>query len=87
MYGVNVYSELAFAGDPDIISLQVNNEIVINNVIWWEYNPQGATGNIFKPASYHPIKRPLDGSDTISMSWDAINAHKVYIVFHFADAI
>lgn len=87
MYGLNVYSETAFVGDPDLISLEVNQEKIIDNVIWWEYNPQGFIGNIFKIAEYHSLCRPLSGSDSLLLNWNALNSHKIYIVFTLADAI
>jgi len=86
LHGVCFYVDQANVGDPDITSLVLNSEQLIDKVIWWNYNPQGAAGNLFKQEQYFGIPRALGGSDSCQLIWNAINAHKIYIVFFLSNA-
>ena len=85
LHGITVYSETANVNDLDKISLVINSEQIINNVIWWAYNPQGQAGNIFKDAQYFAIPRKLSGADDCQFVVDSVNAHKIFIVFYLSD--
>lgn len=87
LFGLTVYSDFAFVGDADLISLTINEEKIIDNVVWWDFNGQGAAGNIFKEESYFALPRPLSGSDSVLLQWNSINAHKVHIVFSLSDSV
>lgn len=85
LHGIVVFSEPNNIGDPDKISIVLNSEQLVNNVIWWAYNPQGQAGNIFKDSQYFGIPRNLSGADDTQLSWESINAHKIWVVFYLSD--
>ena len=85
LHGITVYVEQNNVGDPDKISLVINSEQLINNAIWWAYNPQGQAGNIFKDGQFFALPRNLSGADDTQLVWEAINSHKIYIVFYLSD--
>ena len=85
LHGIVVFSDPNNITDADKMSLVLNSEQLINNVVWWAYNPQGAVGNIFKEGQFFSLPRPLSGADDVQIQWEAINAHKVYIVFYLSD--
>ncbi len=85
LHGIVVFNEQNNVIDADKISLVINSEQIINNVIWWAYNPQGQAGNIFKDGQYFAIPRKLSGADDCQFVVDAVNAHKIFIVFYLSD--
>jgi hypothetical protein len=87
LYGITLFSDPNFANDDDIISLQINEESVITNAVWWTYNPTPNQGNIFKREAYFPISRSLAGTDTITLIWKSVNSHKIYPVFWMSNSI
>ena len=86
LHGICVYSDMANGADKDILSLVINSEQIIDNVIWWNYNPQGQSGNIFKERQFFPLQRKLSGADSTSVSLKTANAHDWFIVFFLSDA-
>jgi len=86
LFGIGVYSNIGNVTDEDRISLLINQEQIIDDVIWWAYNPQPSVGNIANRDQYFSIIRPLSGSDTVKFSVTAANAHKGYIVFYLSNA-
>lgn len=87
LYGIVLFVEGNNQNDEDIISLQINEESVITNVVWFAYSPIGNGGNIFKREFFFPVSRSLSGTDTISLIWKSANAHKVYPVFYVSNSI
>lgn len=85
LHGISVFNDLGFSGDQDTFSLTINEEVIIEDVIWWAYNPQGISGNIFKETQYFPIPRPLSGSDSVELDWNASNSHNSFIVFYLSN--
>jgi hypothetical protein len=86
LYGITIYYPQANIADEDIISLSINEENVITEAIWWNFNPQGAAGNIFKREAYFPLKRALSGTDTIQLQVNSVAAHKIYPVFWMSNS-
>jgi len=86
LHGICVYGDFNFINDEDILSLVINSEQLIDNVIWWSYNPQGASGNIFKERQFFPLQRKLSGADSTSVSLKTANSHNWYIVFYLSNA-
>lgn len=87
MYGLNLYVPSANLFDEDLVSLSVNQEKILDSVLWNHLNPQGASGNIMKEYDYFSLPRPMSGSDSITLQWESVNAHKIYCVFTVADGI
>jgi hypothetical protein len=87
LFGLILFTENNNIFDPDLISLTINNEVIIDNVVWWAYNPQGPSGNIFKQAQYFELPRPMSGSDSVAIQYQSVNAHKIYPVFYLSDHI
>lgn len=85
LHGVCFYGDFNFGGDRDIWSLVINSEQVIDNVIWWNYNPQGQVGNIFKTDQFFATPRPLSGSDSVASILKTLNAHPYDVVFFLSD--
>lgn len=85
LHGITVFNNSANITDEDVLSLTLNEELIISKVIWWAYNPQGAVGNIFKREQYFPLPRPLSGSDSLTTLYKTANAHNYYIVFYLSD--
>lgn len=85
LHGICFYSDFNFAGDRDLLSLVINSEQLIDNVIWWNYNPQGQTGNIFKTNQFFALPRPLSGADSVQLILKTLNAHPYDIVFFLSD--
>lgn len=85
LHGICFYGDFNFINDRDILSLTLNQEVIIDKVIWWNYNPQGAGGNIFKREQFFGIPRPLSGSDSVITQLTTINAHDYDIVFFLSD--
>ncbi|RTK97622.1 MAG: hypothetical protein EKK64_01035 [Neisseriaceae bacterium] len=85
LWGVTFFVEPNNVQDTDIVSLNINSEQLINNVIWWAYNPQGAVGNIFKDSQFFALPRNLSGADDTQLVWKSLNAHKIYVVFYLSD--
>lgn len=86
LWGIMVFiNEQVNWVDPDTMSLVVNSEQIIDKVIWWAYNGQSNTGNVFKERQYFPLPRFLSGADSVELTWSAINAHKINIVFYLSD--
>lgn len=85
LWGVNFFVEPNNIQDDDKVSLNINSEQLINNVIWWAYNPQGAAGNIFKDSQFFALPRNLSGADDTQLVWQSSNAHKIYVVFYLSD--
>lgn len=85
LHGVCFYGDFNFAGDRDIWSLVINSEQVIDNVIWWNYNPQGQAGNIFKTDQFFGTPRPLSGADSVQSILKTLNAHPYDVVFFLSD--
>lgn len=87
LFGITLFTQDTFDGLGDLVSLTINKEKIIDNVIWWSYNPASTKGNANKPNQFYAIPRSLGGSDTILLNWLSTAAHKVYIVFYLADAV
>lgn len=85
LYGIGVYNEMNNIADLDKLSLTLNSEVIVDKVLWMAYNPQGASGNIFKTDQFFALPRILSGSDAVQINWESINAHKVNIVFYLSD--
>lgn len=83
LHGICVYSELP--ADNDIVSLNINSELVVDNVLWKTYNPEGQSGNIYKSDQYFKLTRSLSGSDSVQLNWNALNAKKIWIVFYLSN--
>lgn len=85
LHGVCFYGDFNFPIDRDIWSLTVNQEIIVDKVIWWNYNPQGQAGNFFKTEQFFALPRPLSGSDSVMSQLTTINSHDYDIVFFLSD--
>lgn len=85
LHGICVYFDQNFGSEQDILSLVINSEQLIDNVIWWNYNPQGQSGNIFKERQFFPLQRKLSGSDSTQLSLKSVQAHAYHIVFFLSD--
>lgn len=79
-WGLAVYMDLNFLNEMDTISLSINEDKVLDKVIWWNLNPQGAVGNIFKGEQFFYLPRLLYGTDSVVLTWNAISAKNVNIV-------
>ena len=85
LHGIVVFFDPNFGNDQDLLSLVINSEQLIDNVIWQAYNPQGAFGNIFKERQFFPLQRKLSGADSTSISLKSVNSHNWYVVFYLSD--
>lgn len=85
LHGICFYGDFNFAGDRDKLSLVINSEQLIDKVIWWNYNPQGQAGNIFKTNQFFALPRPLSGADSCQVILETINAHPYDVVFFLSD--
>ena len=85
LHGINIFFDPNFVNDQDLVSLVINSEQLIDNVIWFSYNPQGPSGNIFKERQFFPLQRKLSGADSTQISLKSANAHNYYIVFYLSD--
>lgn len=83
LHGICLFSEIPT--DNDLISLNINQELVIDNVLWKAYNPQEAEGNVFKKEQFFALPRPLSGSDSVTLDWNALNAKKVWAIFYLSE--
>lgn len=85
LHGICVYGDMNFGADQDILSLVINSEQLIDKVIWWSYNPQGQSGNIFKERQFFPLQRKLSGADSTTITLETQNAHTWHVVFYLSD--
>jgi len=81
LYGFALYVPVANDNDADTFTLNINQELTIERVPVWAYNPRV---NTFKTQQFYELPRPLSGSDTIQLGYDSVGAHPVYIVFYIA---
>ena len=86
LYGITLFFEVNFINEIDTISLSINEENVISNVIWWNFYPSGNLGNIMKKSAYFPIHRSLSGSDSIQLIVKSANAHKLFPIFWMSNS-
>jgi hypothetical protein len=87
LFGINLFTQDGSDALPDLVSLTINKEKIIDNVVWWSYNPANTKGNTNKPEQYYALPRSLGGSDSILLNWNSTIAHKIFIVFYLADAV
>jgi hypothetical protein len=85
LHGITIYSESNNAGDFDLFSLTINSEVIVDKVLWLNYNGQGPSGNIFKTDQFYALPRMLSGSDSVQLNYDSVNVHKIHIVFYLSD--
>ena len=85
LYGITIYSEANNFNDFDLFSLTINSEVVIDKVLWNNYNGQGPSGNIFKTDQFYSLPRILSGADSVQLNYDSVNTHKIHIVFYLSD--
>lgn len=85
LHGICVYFDMNYGAEQDKLSLLINSEQLIDNVIWWNYNPQGQSGNIFKERQFFPLQRKLSGSDSTELTLKSVKAHDYHIVFFLSD--
>jgi len=83
LYGIVLYRE----DDTqfDTFSLTINNELIIDNVLWKSFYPT-QTGNM-KEQIYFEIPRPLSGSDDTKITWNALNNSNVYAIFYLSNTV
>jgi hypothetical protein len=81
LFGIAIWVSQANVADDDTFSLKINNETIIDSVYWRTFNPQFN----LKLDQFFPLPRPLSGSDTLVMSWTAINAKTIYPIFYLSD--
>lgn len=72
--GFNFYANNPF---NHVISVTLNQEVIIDKVPLPFLNPNGAFGNI-KFQQYFEFIRPLSGSDTMIFSFDSTISEQVY---------
>lgn len=85
IHGVIFFVPTANVNDDDIISLTINQELVIDNVNWKAYSP-ATSGNTFKPNQFYELRRALSGSDTVDLQVNSVNAHNVFPIFYLSNA-
>ncbi len=88
LHGITVYSFDANNAPnalPDTFSLNVNSEVIVDKVMHLNYNPTGAALGNIKLGEYFKLPRPMSGSDSVQINWNAINAGKFYITFWLSD--
>ena len=84
-WGIIIFVPTANVNDDDVISLSVNEEIIIDKVNWKTYSP-ASSGNTFKPGEYYTLKRALSGNDSVLFTIKSINTHPVYITTYLSQA-
>lgn len=85
LYGIAYYGDINTNADRDIMSLSINEEMIIDKVITWNYNPQQTVGNVYKTEQFYPLPRPLSGSDSVALTIVAIQGKPIDIVFFLSD--
>ena len=85
LHGITLFFGVQNQAEEDLIGLVINQEQIVNDVIWWAYNPQGPIGNIHKGEQFFGLPRNLSGQDSTQFSVKSLNAHKVYITFYLSD--
>lgn len=84
LYGITVYVQSDKTGDDDLFSLQINQEQIIDRVLWRSFCPTLVGNN--SGSQFFAIPRPLTGSDTVNIVWNATTAKKVYINFYLSNS-
>lgn len=88
LHGINLFLPQINLGDEDKFSLTVNNEVLIDKTIWWAYTPGGALfANIRSGDDYFKLPRPMSGNDTVTLNYQSVNAHKIYINFYCSELL
>lgn len=85
LFGVNFFVPLANIQDNDIISLIVNEEVIIDKVNWRAYSAN-TNNNPFKVEQYFSLPRALSGSDTVMLTVNSVGAHQLFPIFYLANS-
>jgi hypothetical protein len=85
LWGMVIFVPTANVNDDDIISLSVNEEVIIDKSNWKIYSP-ASSGNTFKPNEYYELRRALSGNDSVEFTIQSVNAHNVFITMWLSQA-
>lgn len=81
MYGFNLFIQQSTVAEDDYFSLKLNNETIIDSVSWRAFNP---SYNLNHRLQFFEVPRPLNGNDSLTMSYTAISAKTIYPVFYLS---
>lgn len=85
IHGIVVLVPIANSNDDSFISLNINQELIIDDVNVRAYIPS-SNGNPFKPNQYYALPRALSGSDTVILSINSFAANNYFLTFYLSNA-
>lgn len=85
LHGINFFCDINSQTEEDKIGLVINQEQIINDVVWWAYNPQQFSGNVQKGNQFFALPRQLSGQDSVELNVASATSHKIFIVFYLSD--
>jgi hypothetical protein len=83
LWGLQMWVTNANLANDDVFSLVINNETLIDGVLWKAFSPSNSAG--MSRSQYFPLPRPLYGSDAVRLSWTAVGAKTVYPIFYLSN--
>ncbi len=81
MYGMNLFIQQSTIAEDDYFSLKLNNETIIDSVSWRAFNP---AYNYNRKLQFFELPRPLNGNDSLTMSYTAVSSKTIYPVFYLS---
>lgn len=81
LYGMNLFIQQSTIAEDDYFSLKLNNETIIDSVSWRAFNP---VYNYNRKIQFFELPRPLNGNDSLTMSYTAVSAKTIYPVFYLS---